>query len=175
MDALADFASSFWSLTRSVLPWFAVGIAAAAIIQTFVPEQWAARLLTGRHGLAVAIAAGAAMPGCSRTTMPIAMGLRGMPGQRLGNLTALIFVAPLLSPITIALTWSVLGWEMTVARVIASLLGATLIGTLINHRERSFEPHPRLPPLAGAAPHHHRPPPPPTPPGPPHQRRRKPR
>lgn len=152
MDALADFASSFWSLTLSVLPWLAIGIAAAAVIQTFVPQQWAARLLTGRHGLPVAIAAGAAMPGCSRTTMPIAMGLRGMPGQRLGNLTALIFVAPLLSPITIALTWSVLGWRMTAARVIASLLGAVLLGTLINRREQWFEPHPRMPPLAGASP-----------------------
>src|SRR5439155_16665271 len=115
-------------------------------------ERVAQPVLRQALGLPVAIAAGAAMPGCSRTTMPLAMGLRGMPGQRLGNLTALIFVAPLLSPITIALTWSVLGWRMTVARVIASLLGATLLGTLINRREQWFEPHPRTPPLAGASP-----------------------
>ena len=151
MHALAEFVSSFASLSLSVLPWFAAGILAAAVIQTFVPERWAARLLAGRRGLPVAIAAGALLPGCSRTTMPLAIGLRNMPGQRLGNLTALIFVAPLLSPITVALTWSLLGWRMTVARVIASLAGATLLGAVINRYETWFEPHRRPAPIMGGA------------------------
>jgi uncharacterized protein len=151
MHTLGDFVSRFGSLALSVLPWLAVGVVAAAAIQTFVPARWMARLLGGRRGLAVAIATGALMPGCSRTTMPLAIGLRKMPGQRLGNLTALIFVAPLLSPITIILTWSVLGWRMTIARVIASLAGATLLGALINRYERWFEPHPRPMPIMGAA------------------------
>jgi uncharacterized membrane protein YraQ (UPF0718 family) len=151
MRTLGDFASHFGSLALSVFPLLAVGVLAAAAIQTFVPERWMARLLAGRRGLPVAIATGALMPGCSRTTMPLAIGLRGMAGQRLGNLTALIFVAPLLSPITITLTWSVLGWRMTVARVIASLAGATLLGAIINRYERWFEPHPRPLPIMGGA------------------------
>ena len=151
MQTLGEFVSRFGSLALSVLPWLAVGVLTAAAIQAFVPERWMARLLGGRRGLAVAIATGALMPGCSRTMMPLAIGLRKMPGQRLGNLTALIFVAPLLSPITITLTWSVLGWRMTLARVIASLAGAALLGTLINRYEHWFEPHPRLMPIMGAA------------------------
>ena len=151
MQTLGDFVSRFGSLALSVLPWLAIGLVAAAAIQAFVPARWMAGLLGGRRGLAVAIATGALMPGCSRTTMPLAIGLRRMPGQRLGNLTALIFVAPLLSPITITLTWSVLGWRMTSARVIASLAGATLLGALINRYERWFEPHPRPMPIMGAA------------------------
>ena len=151
MRTVGDFVSRFGSLALSVLPWLAVGVLAAAAIQSLVPERWMARLLGGRRGLAVAIATGALMPGCSRTTMPLAIGLRRMAGQRLGNLTALIFVAPLLSPITITLTWSVLGWRMTIARVIASLAGATVLGALINRYERWFEPHPRPMPIMGAA------------------------
>lgn len=151
MQTVGDFVSRFGSLALSVLPWLAVGVLAAAAIQALVPERWMARLLGGRRGLAVAIATGALMPGCSRTTMPLAIGLRKMHGQRLGNLTALIFVAPLLSPITITLTWSVLGWRMTIARVIASLVGATLLGWLINRCEGWFEPHPRPAPIMGAA------------------------
>jgi uncharacterized membrane protein YraQ (UPF0718 family) len=81
-------------------------------------------MLGGRAGLPIAIVAGALMPGCSRTTMPIVMGLRGMRGPRLGSLAALVFVAPLLRPITVVLTWSVLGWRMTVARVVAALAGS---------------------------------------------------
>lgn len=151
MQRLGAFFSQFGSLTLTVLAWFAVGVLAAAIIQAFVPERWMSRLLAGRRGLPVAIVTGALVPGCSRTTMPLAIGLRGMAGQRLGNLTALIFVAPLLSPITITLTWSVLGWRMAVARVIASLAGAALLGAFINRYERWFEPHPRPLPIMGAA------------------------
>lgn len=151
MQTLDEFFSHFGSLTLTVLPWLAVGVLAATAIEVFVPERWTSRLLAGRRGLPVAIATGALMPGCSRTTMPLAMGLRGMAGQRLGNLTALIFVAPLLSPITITLTWSVLGWRMTVARLIASLAGAALLGAFINRYERWFEPHPPLRPIMGAA------------------------
>jgi uncharacterized protein len=148
---LAQGVSRFGSLALSVLPWFAAAIAAAAVVQTFVPERWAARALGGRVGLPVAIAAGALMPGCSRTTVPLVMGLRGMRGPRLGSLTALLFVAPLLSPITVALTWSMLGWRMTVARVIAALGGSAVLGALINRFEPWFE-GPRQPVIAGGSP-----------------------
>ena len=151
MHELAQGVSRFGSLALSVLPWFAVAIAAAAVVQTFVPERWAARALGGRVGLPVAITAGALMPGCSRTTLPLVMGLRGMRGPRLGSLTALVFVAPLLSPITVALTWSMLGWQMTVARVIAALAGSALLGALINRFEPWFEAN-RRPVIAGGSP-----------------------
>lgn len=150
MRELAQAISRFASLALSELPWFALAIAAAAVVQTFVPERWAARALGGRVGLPVAITAGALTPGCSRTTLPLVLGLRGMRGPRLGSLTALVFVVPLLSPITVALTWSMLGWRMTVARVIAALGGSALLGALINRFEPWFEAD-RLPVIAGAS------------------------
>lgn len=151
MHSLDNFVSRFGSLALSVLPWLVIGIAAAVVVQTLVPQRWAARLLGGRAGLPLAIAAGALMPGCSRTTMPLAIGLRGVGGARLGSLTALVFVAPLLSPITVALTWSLLGWRMTVARLIAALCGSAVLGALINRYEPWFEGK-RLPRIAGASP-----------------------
>lgn len=151
MHELAQGLSRFGSLTLSVLPWFVIGIAAAAVVQTFVPQRWASRALGGRAGLPLAITAGALMPGCSRTTMPLAIGLRGVRGPRLGSLAALVFVSPLLSPITVALTWALLGWQMTVARVIAALAGSALLGALINRFEPWFEANQR-PRIAGASP-----------------------
>jgi uncharacterized protein len=120
-------------------------------MQTFVPPKWAAGALSGRRGLPIAITAGAVLPGCSCTTIPLAAGLRGMAGPRIGTLTAFIFVSPLLSPITVALTWSLLGWQMTVARVIAAIGGSALLGVLINRFEARFRPR-RLAPIAGADP-----------------------
>jgi len=137
-------------LTLQVLPWFAVGTLTAAIAQALVPPRWAAAALSGRRGLPVAITAGAVLPGCSCTTMPLAAGIRGMAGPQIGTLTAFIFVSPLLSPITIALTWSLLGWEMSVARVIAALGGSAALGLAINRfKARFLAP---LPPMAGADP-----------------------
>jgi uncharacterized protein len=151
MGLVSETASSFADLTLQVLPWFAVGTVTAVLIQTFVPPRWAAGALSGRRGLPLAIGAGAVLPGCSCTTMPLAIGLRGMIGPRLGTLTAFVFVSPLLSPITVALTWSLLGWEMTVGRVIAALAGSAIIGVVINRSQRWFEGG-RLAPMAGADP-----------------------
>jgi uncharacterized membrane protein YraQ (UPF0718 family) len=147
---VVDAPGRFVELTLQVLPWFAVGTLTAAVAQAFVPRQWAAAALSGRRGLPVAITAGAALPGCSCTTMPLAAGIRGMAGPSIGTLTAFIFVSPLLSPITIALTWSMLGAEMSLARVIAALGGSAVLGLLINRFEPRLPAPP--PPMAGADP-----------------------
>jgi uncharacterized membrane protein YraQ (UPF0718 family) len=82
--------------------------------------------------------------------MPLAAGLSGL-GPRVGTLTAFVFVSPLLSPLTVLLTLSLLGWEMTTARVLASLAGSLLLGLIINHYEPRFRPRsPRLPMAGGS-------------------------
>lgn len=151
MEPLSETAEAFASLLLQVMPWFALGTASAALMETFVPAKWAARAFSGRGGLPLAISAAALLPGCSCTTMPLAAGLRGMAGPRLGTLTAFIFVSPLLSPITVALTWSLLGWQMTVGRVLAAIAGGAALGVIINHFEGRFR-EPRLLPIAGADP-----------------------
>jgi uncharacterized membrane protein YraQ (UPF0718 family) len=152
MDPLLAVTEEFGELMLTVLPWFAVGTLTAALIETFVPVAWAERALGGRSGLPAAVTAGAVLPGCSCTTMPLAAGLSGLPGARVGTLTAFVFVSPLLSPITVLLTLSLLGWEMTTARVLASLGGSLLIGLIINRYESRFRPQRRLLPVAGGSP-----------------------
>ena len=151
MHAVTAVAESFWDLMLTVLPWFAVGTLTAAVVETFVPPAWARSALGGRSGLATAVTAGAVLPGCSCTTMPLAAGL-GTAGPKVGTLTAFVFVSPLLSPITVLLTLSLLGWEMTVARVVASLAGSFAIGAIINSHERHFQPAQTLKPVAGGSP-----------------------
>lgn len=152
MHALAEVAEAFTHLMITVLPWFALGTLTAVMMETFVPVSWAQRAFAGRSGLPVAVTAGALLPGCSCTTMPMAAGLGGVPGQRLGTLTAFVFVSPLLSPITVLLTLSLLGWEMTAARVAASLAGSLAIGVVINRYQQRFQPQPTLRPVSGGAP-----------------------
>jgi hypothetical protein len=78
----------------------------------------------------------------------MAAGMQRTGGPRRGVLGAFIFVSPLLSPITVALTWSMIGWRMTAARVVASLVGAFAFGAILNHFETRFDPPNRIEPSA---------------------------
>lgn len=151
MNAFTAVAEAFAGLMVTVLPWFAVGTLTAAAVETFVPASWGQRMLSGRSGLPAAVATGSVLPGCSCTTMPLAAGL-STAGPKIGTLTAFVFVSPLLSPITVVLTWSLLGWEMTTARVLASLAGSFALGAVINRYERRFRPDPGPLPVAGGSP-----------------------
>jgi uncharacterized protein len=152
VEELAAVGAAFAELMLTVLPWFALGTLTAAAMETFVPTAWAQRVLTGRAGLPAAVTTGAVLPGCSCTTMPLAAGLSGMAGSQVGTLTAFVFVSPLLSPITVLLTLSLLGWEMTAARVVAALGGSLVIGLIINRYQGRFRTDPQLQPVRGGSP-----------------------
>lgn len=137
---LLETGREFAVLVLKVAPFFLAGAAAGAALQTFLPKKWADRLFggDGLRSLLAAVAAGAILPGCSCATMPMAAGLRGTANPRLGTVAAFIFVSPLLSPVTVALTWGMLGWRMTAARTAASLFGSVLLGLIINRFEGWF-------------------------------------
>ncbi len=128
-------------LLLEVLPFFAVGAVTGALVQTYMSPRIGERLFggSGLRPLLAAVTAGAVLPGCACTTMPMARGLRGTGVARLGTVAAFILVSPLLSPITVALTWGVLGWQMTVARVVASLVGALILGAIVIRFDSWFD------------------------------------
>ncbi len=128
-------------LLLEVLPFFAIGAVTGALVQTYMSPSIGERLFggSGLRPLLTAVTAGAVLPGCACTTMPMARGLRGTGVARLGTVAAFILVSPLLSPITVALTWGVLGWQMTVARVVASFVGALILGAIVLRFESWFD------------------------------------
>jgi uncharacterized membrane protein YraQ (UPF0718 family) len=128
-------------LLLEVLPFFAVGALTGALVQTYMSPRVGERLFggSGLRPLLAAVTAGAVLPGCACTTMPMARGLKGTGVARLGTVAAFILVSPLLSPITIALTWGVLGWQITVARVVASFVGALILGAIVIRFESWFD------------------------------------
>ena len=128
-------------LLIEVLPFFAVGAVTGALVQTYTSPRIGERLFggSGLRPLLAAVTAGAVLPGCACTTMPMARGLRGAGVARLGTVAAFILVSPLLSPITVALTWGVLGWQMTVARVVASFVGALILGAIVLRFDSWFD------------------------------------
>lgn len=126
----------FFSLTFKVIPYFMLGIAFGALLEAYFKPEFAFRYLKkGISSVVNASILGAALPGCACVTMPMAEGLK-RKGARLGTLSAFIMVSPLLSPHTVVLTYAMLGWKFTFARIIFSLSGAILLGILFNYFEK---------------------------------------
>lgn len=142
MNYFLDILREIAVLTFRVAPYFLLGAAAGTALQVFVSHRWAGRLWggTGLRPLLSAIGVAAALPGCSCATIPMAAGLKSTGTIRLGTVAAFVFMSPLLSPITIVLTWSMLGWQMTLARVVASVVGSFGLGLLMNVTERWLAP-----------------------------------
>jgi uncharacterized membrane protein YraQ (UPF0718 family) len=130
-------------LLVDALPWFLGGAILGAALEVFLPSAWATRWLSSpRASILHATIAGAILPGCSMTTMPLAAALKSR-GARLGTLTAFIMISPILSPETIILTAALLGSKFTIARIVFPVVVTVLMGLALNtlqaRRIRQFQ------------------------------------
>jgi uncharacterized membrane protein YraQ (UPF0718 family) len=119
-------------LLADTLPWFLGGAILGAALEAFLPTAWATRWLSSpRASILHATVAGALLPGCSMTTVPLAAALKAR-GARLGTLTAFIMISPILSPETIILTAALLGAKFTIARIVFPVVVTMLMGLALN-------------------------------------------
>lgn len=129
-------AEEFFTLLITVLPYFIIGTSVGALLEVYLKPSIAYKYLhKGLLSVINATVLGAILPGCSCATMPMAEGLR-RKGASLGTVGAFIMVSPLLSPITVILTYGMLGLKFTVARIIFSLTGAIMLGFIFNFLEK---------------------------------------
>ncbi|MDP2923993.1 MAG: permease [Candidatus Omnitrophota bacterium] len=126
----------FISLTLSVIPYFILGTAFGAILKSYLKPDFAFKYLNrGFFSVINASILGAVLPGCACATMPMAEGLKEK-GAKLGTVASFIMASPLLSPQTVVLTYAMLGWKFTIARIIFSLTGAIILGIAFNYFEK---------------------------------------
>ena len=123
---------TFWKLLSEALPLFVLGALLAAAVEVWLEGRWIERWVGGGHrSLLMAALAGALLPGCAMSTLPLAHSLRAR-GAATGPLAALILVAPLLSPQTVILTATLLSVPMAIGRVALALAVSLLLGALLN-------------------------------------------
>jgi uncharacterized membrane protein YraQ (UPF0718 family) len=149
----------------SILPAFAVSIALGALIRALQLDGLIRRAVEARVGLAVllATAVGAFSPLCACTVVPVINGLL-YSGVPLAPVMSFWIASPTMDPEKFALTVSMMGWPLAVARLIATLvlsLGAGyltialmrggLLGDIILRRRGPAMAKPRLPVIAGGS------------------------
>jgi len=127
------FFNEFVTLTVRVIPFFIAGTVFAALLASWTKLDFIFKYLNkGLLSVINASLLGSILPGCACATIPMAEGLK-KKGASLGTLASFIMVAALLAPHTIILTYGLLGWKFTVARVVFSLAGAILLGMAFNY------------------------------------------
>lgn len=133
---LLGFGGTFGDLLLKVSPYFLLGAAFGAVLRVHVKPAWSARWFQrGSSSVFYASMVGALLPGCSCATMPMADGIKAQ-GSRLGTVTAFITISPLLSPITLFMTYAMLGWKMTVARLVVPFVFSMSLGVLLKRWSR---------------------------------------
>ncbi len=126
----------FISATLTVIPYFILGSAFGALLKVYLKPDFAFKYLSrGTSSVINASILGAVLPGCACATMPMAEGLKEK-GARPGTIASFIMVSPLLSPQTAVLTYAMLGWKFTFARILFSLAGAIILGIIFNFFEK---------------------------------------
>jgi uncharacterized protein len=129
--ALASWATILVSIVVQALPFLVFGVLLSAALVAFVPADVIQRALPQKRAAAVPVAAtaGAVLPGCECASVPLAGGMmsRGVvPAAAL----AFLLAAPAINPIVTISTFVAFPNqpEMAVARFVASLLAATVVG-----------------------------------------------
>jgi uncharacterized protein len=129
--AVAHWATVFVAITVQAMPFLVLGVTVSAAVAALVPAGLLPRILPRRPALAVpmAAAAGAALPGCECGSVPVAGRLvaRGaLPGAAL----AFLLSSPAINPVVLTATAVAFPGrpEVVVARLLASLLAATVVG-----------------------------------------------
>ena len=130
-QVLRNWSTIFVSVTLQALPFLVLGVVVSAAISALVPAHWLARAVPKPTALAVPTAglAGALLPGCECSSVPVAGRLvsRGVPVA--AGLTFLL-AAPAINPIVMVSTAVAFPGqpEMVIGRFVASFLTAVVVG-----------------------------------------------
>jgi uncharacterized membrane protein YraQ (UPF0718 family) len=151
--AVRTWATIFVAVCVQALPFLVLGVLLSAAIAVFVPAAFFARTLPRRQALAVPVAgvAGAVLPGCECSSVPVA---RGLMARGVAPSAALAFLlsAPAINPVVLVATSVAFPGRprVVLARFAASLLTALVVGWVWARFGRAawFSP-PRRPELTG--------------------------
>lgn len=133
MDIIIEFLTAFTDYFLAVLPWVAVGFFLSGLINEFVPVQLIERHLGGKglKPLLYAIFAGAVLPLCCISVLPVAISLY-QKGARLGPVLAFIVATPATSIHALLVCYAMLGILFTVFIFFTEILMGLVIGAIGN-------------------------------------------
>ena len=114
--------------------WFCLGMAflIAGAVQTFIPKELVIKHLGKRNPKAYFIAAfgGPLLSVCSCSIIPLFAAIKKR-GAGLGPAITFLLATPAINPAAVILTFSLIGWQFTIGRIILALSAAIITGVVV--------------------------------------------
>jgi uncharacterized membrane protein YraQ (UPF0718 family) len=126
---MIELLENIWAVYLDTAFWLLIGLLAAGLVKTYIPEDAMMRWLGGRGFSAIGRAAllGAPLPLCSCGVLPAALGLRRSGASKEATVSFLIST-PETSIDSVAVTYALMGPVMAVYRPIAAVFSAIVTG-----------------------------------------------
>ena len=130
---MIEIINSIWQVLNDAAFWLLLGLLAAGLVKTYIPESAMQRWLGGRGFSAVTRAAifGAPLPLCSCGVLPAALGVYRSGASKEATVSFLIST-PETSTDSVAVTYALMGPVMAVYRPLAALFSAIVSGMMVS-------------------------------------------
>ncbi len=121
------FLNTFYGYAVEIVPYFVLAALITSIIQTYVSLSWLRKALKNEKTAPIFTGfLGGLLPVCSCSMIPVANLINNF-SRTYAPVLAFLVVAPVVSPITVTLTFAFFGLEMTLFRVFGVFLFAILL------------------------------------------------
>ncbi len=140
---IKEFFLVFIHYLVDVFPYFLFASLLGAVIQVFVSGNVIKRHLFSKPYTPVFTALlGASVPVCSCSMIPVARTFDAMSPRSYAPVIAFLITAPVLSPVVVVLTFGMFGTEITLFRVVLSLMFAVIVAyaTLFLFKKKAHLP-----------------------------------
>ncbi len=126
MVYLEVFVRSFYAYSVEILPYFLIAVLITSAVQTFIKPQWFMKALKDpvKAPIYTSLLAGI-LPLCSCSMLPVANLISGF-SRSYAPVMSFLVVAPVISPITLLLTYGYFGMSLTLFRLFGTLFFALL-------------------------------------------------
>ncbi|MEN3028200.1 MAG: permease [Aquificaceae bacterium] len=144
MELLKDFFRAFYDYSVDIAPYFLLAVVITSLLQGYTKLSWLKRFLKGEKTAPLYTGIlGGLLPLCSCSMLPVANLINGM-SKNYAPVLSFLVVAPVVSPLTLLLTYGYFGLPMTFLRLFGTLFFALLFAYTVSF----FFKKPRGIPLA---------------------------
>ncbi len=126
--ALADYLSAH--VLTCLVPAFFIAGAMNALLNKDAITKYLGEKSPAYKAYPVAVAGGLLLAVCSCTILPLFAGIK-KKGAGIGPAIAFLYTAPATNILAVSFTWSVIGADFAIARIVLSVTFAVLIGIII--------------------------------------------
>lgn len=128
---MTDYLTAVWDIWLELAPWLLLGAAVAGLLHVLLPPGLLKRHLSGRWGVAKAVAIGVPLPLCSCGVIPVGLGLR-RSGASDGASVGFLISTPQTGVDSVLVTAAFLGWPFALFKLVSAaalgLIGGWLTG-----------------------------------------------